>query len=97
MKLKTLFERHNETQGGKEAKSSTHDIEIEILGDPVATLLELLVQSHDVQGVETVYDGGSHGRGAEYTGAVASLRYRSKLVFAPSVTHVVVPAVLHHL
>ena len=73
----------NELKGSKrfpmetKINSGTHDIEVEVLGDPVAALLEFVVKAHDVQGVETIDDGRAHVRGAENAGAVASFRDRS--------------------
>lgn len=75
----------------------THDIEVQVLGDPIAALFELVVKTHDIKSVESVDDGRAHVRGAEDAGAVTSLRDRPQFVFPPGVTHIVVPAVLHHL
>lgn len=78
-------------------KLGTHDVEVEVLGDPVSALLEFVVETHDVQGVQAVDDGRTEIRDAEDTGAVTSLRDRSQLVLSPGVPHVVVPAMFHHL
>lgn len=37
---------------------STHHTEVQILINPLLAVLELLVQSHDVEGVQGVHDGG---------------------------------------
>lgn len=36
----------------------THHTEVQVLFDPLLAVLELLVQTHDVEGVQRVHDGG---------------------------------------
>nr|KAF7429528.1 hypothetical protein H0235_005926 [Vespula pensylvanica] len=79
----------------RETKSNA--LRHKVLGNPIPALLELIVQTHDVKGIQTIDYGRTHRGRAEDTGAVALLRDRPELVFPPGVPHVIVPAVLHHL
>lgn len=76
----------------------THQLfETVVVGDPVAALPELVHESHDVERVEPVHDGGSERCRAEDAPRVTALADRPQLVLAPGVAHVAVPRVLHHL
>jgi len=85
------------TQMQKNAENGTHDIKVQILCDPVPSLLELVVKTHDVKGVQSVDNRRAHVRRSKNAGTVTPLRDRSQFVFTPCVPHVVVPAMLHHL
>lgn len=39
-------------------RGETHHAEVQVLLDPLLAVLELLVQTHDVEGVQRIHDGG---------------------------------------
>lgn len=39
-------------------KGETYHTKVQILFDPLLAVLELLVQTHDVEGVQRIHDGG---------------------------------------
>lgn len=68
-----------------------------MFSDPVSALSEFVVESHEVEGVETIDDGGAKFARTEHAGQVSTLRHRLQLILAPSIQLVVVPRVQHHL
>ena len=57
---------------GRSYSFSYHLGHVEVLLDPLAALVELVLHAHDVEGVQGVHDGGPHGRGPENGGGVTT-------------------------
>ncbi len=73
-------------------------LEIQIVFDPVSGSLELVHQSHDVEGIEAVENGDALvAEIAEKRGAVPLTTDWAEFVIAPRIFHVAVPRVFHHL
>lgn len=78
--------------------SFTYPAEIQGQFDPLPSFLKFFLQSHQVKGVQTVYNGGTNlGVLSKHCSRVAFLRYRFELILAPGILDVAIPGMLNHL
>lgn len=79
-------------------RRNTHDIvNVEIIGNPFASLFELIMQAHYVQRVHSIDDSGAKWSWTENTVVMSLLTDGLQLIHAPGILRVTAPGVLHHL
>lgn len=95
----TLQSRHVEHRNKTNCKTpiDTYPIKSKTCCNPVAGLLVLVHQFHDVQGICRINYGGSQTQTAKNAGTVSSLADWAKLVSAPGILLIIIPCMFHHL